>query len=77
MPTLTPKQIARAQKLIDDMPPGDYELNQIYGPQWPSITSPTSFGKMFKAAVVAGLLQNIKHHDLKTNNHHTYAIGNP
>lgn len=76
MSTLTPKQIAKAQRIIDRTAPGEYELKQIYGSQWTSISSPTSFGKSFKATVKAGLLQNIRHQSLKTNNHHTYVVGN-
>lgn len=76
MSTLSPKQIAKAQRIIDRTAPGEYELKQIYGSQWTSISRPTSFGKSFKATVEAGMLQNIRHQSLKTNNHHTYVVGN-
>jgi hypothetical protein len=76
MITLTPKQIAKAQRIIDRTVPGEYELTQLYGSQWTSISKPTSFGKSFKATVKAGLLRNIRNQSLKTNNHHTYVVGN-
>lgn len=76
MSTLTPKQIAKAQRLIDRKVPGTYELKQLYGSEWTSIISPTSFGKAFKATVKSGPLTNIRHQSLKTNNHHTYVVGN-
>ncbi len=74
MNTLGPEQIADAQRMIDNTLPGEYELKQIYASRWRSISSPTEFGKMFKATVQAGMLRNISLHTLKTNNHHTYVL---
>ena len=78
MKTLSPKQIENAQKLINGLPSGEYELKQLYGSRWKSIRSPWLFGKLFKATVQAVKLQNIQLKSLKplkTNNHHTYVVG--
>jgi Domain of unknown function (DUF1413) len=75
MNTLSSKQIASAQTMIDGTPAGEYELKQIYGTSWNSIVSPTKFGRMFKVAVKAGKLRNIRLHTLKTNNHRIYVLG--
>jgi hypothetical protein len=76
MSALSPKQITIAQAIIDATPPGEYELKQIYGTRWDSISSPTKFGKVFKAAVQAGALRNIRVcTNPKTNNHHLYVLG--
>ena len=78
MKTLSPKQIENAQKLIDGRPSGEYEVKQLYASRWKSIRNPWSFGKLFKATVQAGKLQNIRLKSLKplkTNNHHTYVVG--
>lgn len=80
MNTLNPKQITNAQKLINDLHAAEYELKQIYGSRWKSESNgrPTSFGKLFKATLEAGKLQNIQlksPEPRKTNNHLTYVAG--
>ena len=72
--TLSQSQIDEAQAIINGTKSGTYELRDIYGGLWRAIQSPTSFGMKFKATVVAGLLSNIKIHERKTNNHHTYEV---
>lgn len=73
--SLSEKQIADAQRIINSTPPGDYELKQIYGADWSQITSPTTFGKFFKKAVEDGQLTGIKIKELRSDNHYVYSIG--
>jgi len=75
MAILTPEEISLAQSIINNSPPGFYELRELYGSQWLKISSPTTFGKRFKETVnTTCLLKNIKQKTLKSDNHHTYEI---
>ena len=73
---LTEKEIIEATALVHGHAPGTFELKQIYGPKWETISSPTTFGKRFKAAVEAGLIRGIQlsRERRKSDNHHTYTI---
>ena len=74
MAILTEEELVNAQLRVRALPPGTYELREIYGSNWGSVGSPSSFGAKFKAAVKAELLVGIELHSLKTNNHHVYLI---
>lgn len=54
--------------------PGVYELKDLYGLKWSSISNPTVFGANFKEAVQANHLKNIRLSKPKTNNHQTYEL---
>ena len=74
MAFLSQKELAQAQKLINHAEPGVFELNDLYGSKWLSISSPTVFGASFKETVQAGHLKNIRLLTPKTNNHQTYEV---
>lgn len=74
MKTLAGEELVKAQSKVRAMPPGTYELREIYGSDWNFVGSPNSFGAKFKATVKAKLLVGIELHSLKTNNHHVYLI---
>lgn len=63
-----------AQSLIDDLAPGEYELEQIYGEYWDAVKSPTSFGKRFARAVRDGTLRNIFRSGRTAENHQLYRV---
>ena len=71
---LTEYEAKQAQQIIDRAIPGVYELRDLYGDKWGNVVSPTSFGAKFKNAVESGQLQKIRHHNLKSNNHHEYMV---
>ena len=71
---LTDIQIAQAQAKIDNLRPGVYSLQQIYGQAWNLINSPTTFGKRFKGAVQRELFRNIQFNTTESNNHAIYEI---
>ncbi len=74
MTILTNQELVQAQDIIDSAQPGVYELKQLYGSKWQSISSPTVFGANFKESVQSGQLRNIRLLSPKTNNHQTYEI---
>lgn len=74
MAILNSTEMAQAQTIINNTLAGIYELKDIYGSIWPTVGSPTTFGFNFKETVDAGHLQKIRHHSLKSNNHHDYEI---
>lgn len=74
MAVLSQKELAQAQELIDHAKPGVFELKDLYGSKWLSISSPTVFGANFKETVQAGHLKNIRLLTPKTNNHQTYEV---
>ena len=76
MALLRSAEILQAQAVINQVPAGIYELNVLYGNTWLSITSPTTFGKKFKATVLAGNLRNIRisSNSPKSDNHQTYEV---
>ncbi len=73
-PMLSTTELLQAQSLVRGLQPGRYELSQIYGPSWLSVTNPTNFGARFKASVIAGQLEFIELSEKKSNNHQTYEI---
>lgn len=74
MPSLSEYEVKQAQQVIDRATSGVYELRDLYGDDWSNVVSPTSFGAKFKNAVKSGQLKKIRHHNLKSNNHHEYEI---
>jgi hypothetical protein len=74
MAILSSTEITQAQTLIDNTPIGVRELKKIYGSNWKTINSPTTFGKKFKETVNQGLLKNIKFDDTQGDNHACYEI---
>lgn len=71
---LTKAEVEVAQSLINRRFPGEWELSDIYGDEWELIASPTSFGFLFKDAVVNGVLKNIEYVRTESNNHAIYRI---
>ena len=57
---LSSQDLEDCQNLIDGMPPGMYELKEIYGEFYETIAKPKHFGKDFKKAVDQGTLINIE-----------------
>ncbi|MBU0967894.1 MAG: single-stranded DNA-binding protein [Proteobacteria bacterium] len=66
--------IEKAQRLINDMQPGVYELKQIFGEEWKENNDPTHYGAIFKKLVENNRLTNISVGEKKSNNHLTYII---
>lgn len=58
--TLTDDEIETCQCLINDRPPGEYEIRGIYGEFYDAIIAPKDFGKKFKKAVEQRRLANIE-----------------
>jgi uncharacterized protein DUF1413 len=76
MALLTKEEIAQAVAIVRVHSHGTFELRQIYGAKWEAISSPTTFGKRFKATVEAGLIPGIhvSQQRRRSDNHHTYTI---
>lgn len=62
------------QGLVDRLPPGEYEVEQIFGEFWDAIASPTSYGRRFKRAVAAGQLQRIELRGCGATNQQIYFV---
>jgi hypothetical protein len=71
---LNEEECIEAQRLLDKIIPGTYELKTIYLDKWRDIQNPTEFGIRFKATVKRGLLKKISLGEKKSNNHQTYII---
>lgn len=72
---MNPQELKDAKKLISTMPLNQVmELKDIYGASWSSISSPTTFGKKFKAEYDNGSFPNLNLHGVKINgnNHQRY-----
>lgn len=72
---MTNQEILQARAAISQVPMNQIvELKKIYGTQWPSISSPTSFGKKFKKAFDNGMFPNLRWHNVKPDgpNHERY-----
>jgi len=59
---LTPEELEIAQWRIDICPSGLWKIDEIYGEYWSGQEDGKHFGKIFKSAVVDGLLKNISVH---------------
>lgn len=60
-----------AQHRIDELPPGEYQISEIYGEFYKTaILNPKAFGKTFKNAVKTGALQNIQLGRMDTGDKH-------
>lgn len=64
-----------AQDLIDAREPGNYELREIFGDFWDTVTQPNSYGKRFKKSVLYGHLSRISWKGPDSQNHQIYLIG--
>lgn len=73
--SLSVTELQHAQKLIDAKSPGTYQLSDIYGYDWASIISPTSFGRYFLRAINEQKLHRIKPIKPRSDNHWEYVIG--
>ncbi|WP_143560601.1 hypothetical protein [Sporosarcina sp. P13] len=72
---MSPQELKNAKKLISAMPLNQLmELKEIYGLNWSNISSPTTFGKDFKAEYDNGSFPNLSSHGVKINgnNHQRY-----
>ena len=74
MGKISNSELEKAQILINEKPPGVYELKDIYGKKWISIYNPTEFGMHFKEEVEGRKLEGISVGEKKSNNHQTYII---
>jgi hypothetical protein len=63
---LSADEIAEAERVIRRAPADLYTLVKLYGADWDTKRSPTTFGARFKASVVAGRLSGISLHPHKT-----------
>jgi len=63
-----------AQIKIDAKASGQYELAEIYGPDWTNISDPTSFGRRFKCSVGSRHLNGICWDHQNVQNHEVYKI---
>jgi len=63
---LSPDELREAEQVIRRSPPGVYTLAKLYGPDWDTKVSPTTFGGRFKAAVSAKRLVGISVHPHRT-----------
>lgn len=59
---MTPIELETAQWRIDVCSPGLKKIDEIYGDCWPTESGNKQFGKVFKAAVLDGMLQGISLH---------------
>ena len=69
------QELKDAKKLILVMPLNQVmKLKDIYGPSWKNISSPTTFGKEFKAAYDNRVFPNLNSRGVKINgnNHQRY-----
>ncbi len=67
-------ELTQAQLQINNMPKGTYTLKKLFGTLWNNIPNKNTYGKNFKASVIAGQLSNIIFNKIKSNNHNTYII---
>ncbi len=74
MAHLTEAEIQQAQVIINQAKPNKYELSELYGNAWSSITRKTFFGANFKAAVLDNTLHGIAVYGRGTNNHWKYEV---
>ena len=63
---LTADELAEAERVIRRAPAGLYTLKKLYGDDWNSKASPTTFGARFAASIVAKRLSGIALHSEKT-----------
>ncbi|QXQ06837.1 hypothetical protein KX816_01860 [Sphingosinicellaceae bacterium] len=68
--SLSDQELLDSQNLIDDLPPGEYQLSETYGGYFKELNFPKQFGKSFKAAVVNARLVNIKLSQIDTGDKH-------
>lgn len=71
---LSHTELTQAQLHINNMPKGTYTLKELFGTLWKNMPNKNTYGKNFKASVIAGQLSNIVFNTIKTNNHNTYII---
>jgi Domain of unknown function (DUF1413) len=74
MAELSVVDLELAQRLIDRLALGDYEVEAIYGEFWEAIPNHTGFGRAFKKAVENGQLEGICWKDRTSENHQLYSI---
>lgn len=51
---LSNKEIEKCNDVINALTAGTYELKDMFGDDWNTVASPTSFGKRFKQSVLNG-----------------------
>ena len=71
---LSPDELREAEKVIRRAGPGLYTLPEIYGSDWHTKVSPTTFGRRFKAAVAAERLSGITLHPERTTTNKTQYL---
>lgn len=63
---LSPDELREAEQVIRRSPPGLYTLAKLYGSDWDTKVSPTTFGGRFKVAVSEKRLSGISLHPHST-----------
>jgi hypothetical protein len=71
---LTRDEIQDINARVALMKPGFYKAKDIFGDDWGSIKSPTSFGKKFRKSVLLNLISNVNFDRTQTDNHKSYGI---
>ena len=71
---LSAEELSKAMLVIRRASPGRYTLKKLYGSDWLNISSPTTFGGRFAAAVRKGLLSGIIALETNTANHMVYEV---
>jgi hypothetical protein len=74
MNTLNDAELQFVQSKINRLPRGRYEAPDILADDWPSIDSPSEYGKKLLRAIATGRLKGIKPDGRKSNNHWVYKI---
>lgn len=71
---LSNKEIEKCNDVINALTAGTYELKDMFGDDWNTVASPTSFGKRFKQSVLNGKFKKVSLIKIKTNNHNLYKV---
>lgn len=72
---LSVDELAEAGRIIRSAQPGTYTLPKLYGSEWVSKVSPTTFGARFRASVAKRELAGISLLQQKTGaNHLQYLV---
>jgi hypothetical protein len=71
---LSPEEVQSVQSMIDCLPPGIYEVSEIFGVTWAQMPNRYCYGRRFRQSVMRGHLVHIHYHDRTETNHRRYAI---
>ncbi len=76
-PMTDQERLDLAQDKIDQLPPGNYQVSEIFGDLYEAaIPKPQHFGKVFRQACSSGKLRRIRYsHMDEGDKHHYYTVG--